>query len=189
MVMMFRERQDPLPLNPETDETFRYQMLYDRGRAAYAETFAGLCVALIDGYGRDAVAKRLADAGVAVADLEERINVEIAKMRILHAVATQVVRQAEINVDHSAEIERLPSKHWELINDTRTTQPDIVEWPHSVPLVVSTHEYQPYGAKPTPTGDAIQWINPFTERSLITSLAELGEIVVHVREDKGVGLA
>ena len=188
MVMMFREEQDPLPVNPETGDTFRYQMVYDGGRVAYAETFGGLCSALIDGYDRATVAAQVAEEGVAEDALEKRVDVEIIKKRMLYSVGAQVVMQAQINVDNQEAVAALPEKHREMINGTRVTQPDIVEWPHSVPLVLCTYEYEPYGQKPKPTGDSIVWINPFTDRSLIESLSSAGLVSVAYKQDAGVGL-
>lgn len=70
-----------------------------------------------------------------------------------------------------------------VISGTRYEQPAIPEWSHNVPLVLSHHEYTPYGNKPKPRGENIWWINPYTERSLIQSLNRIGDLHVFYRND------
>ena len=188
MVLMMRRRPNEVPVDPHTGERYRFEMVHDGGRVAYAETYQELCEVLV-GYDTDRVRQDLIAGGtprfgydVSVAEeLESAVMVEVTKRRILYALGRAVWLQALVNVEHQDEIEAMDEAARQAVSGSRYPQPSICEWPHAVPLVLSHHDYAPYGNKPSPVGENIWWINPFTERSLIQSLHRIGDIEVSYR--------
>lgn len=188
MVLMMSRRPREVPVDPGTGEGYRFEMVHDGGRVAYAESYEELCEVLV-GYDTDRVRQDLIagetprfgyDVSV-LEGLESAVMVEVTKRRILYALGRAVWLQALVNVEHSDEIEAMDEGSRRAVSGSRYPQPAIVEWPHAVPLVLSHHDYAPYGEKPRPVGENIWWINPFTERSLIRSLHRIGDIEVSYR--------
>ena len=188
MVLMMRRRPKEVPVDPGTGERYRFEMVHDGGRVTYAESYVELCEVLV-GYDTDQVRQDFIaggtprfgyDASVAE-ELESAVTVEVTKRRILYALGRAVWLQALVNVGHPEEIEAMDEVSRRAVSGSRYPQPSIVEWPHAVPLVLSRHDYAPYGDKPRPVGENIWWINPFTERSLIQSLHRIGDIEVSYR--------
>ena len=191
MVLMMSRRAQEVPTNPATGRKYCFEMIFDGDRAAYAETYQELCETLV-GYDPDRIRADLVAAGgttrhghdVAVPqELETAVNIEVVAKRIIYAVHRAVWLQALVNVDHQDEVEAMDEELRRSISGNRYPQPDITEWSHTVPLVLSQHDYAPYGPKPKPTGENIWWINPFTERSLIQSLDRIGDIQVFYRKE------
>ena len=177
MVLMTRGRPSEFLVNPDTGRKYRYEMIYDDDRAAYAETFGDLASALIAGYREDAIRARLSADRVPEHGLDQKVEVEIIAQRILYAVRVQVRLQAMINAEHWDQIQEMDEETRAVVNGSRVTQPSIVDWHHEVHLVLSAHEYAPYGDKEKPEG-RIMWINPYTDRSLLMSLHEIGHLQV-----------
>ena len=190
MVLMMSRRAKEVPTNPATGEKYRFEMLHNGGRAAYAETYSELCEALV-GYDPQRIRDDLAAGGTAPGgldpsnpeQLESAVKIKVTAKRIMYAVRRAVWLQALVNTDHRDEIEAMDKASRRIISGTRCQQPAITEWSHNVPLVLSHHEYAPYGNKPKPRGENIWWINPYTERSLVQSLNRIGDIQVFYRND------
>ncbi len=191
MVLMMSKRSEKVPTNPATGREYHFEMIFDGGRVAYAETYQQLCETLV-GYDPDRIRADLVAAGgttrhghdVAVPEeLDTAVDIEVITKRVMYAVGRAMWLQAMVNVDHRNEIEAMDEEHRHTISGNCYPQPDITEWSQTVPLVLSQHDYAPYGPKPKPTGNNIWWINPFTERSLIQSLARIGDIQVFYRRE------
>ena len=183
MVLMMSRRPKEVPVDPDTSEGYRFEMVHDGGRVTYAETYEELCEALVgydtDRVRQDLIAEETPRFGYDVSvpeELESAVTVEVTKSRILYALGRSVWVQALVNTEHPDEIDAMDEGSRQAISGSRYPQPAISEWPHAVPLVLSHHEYAPYGDKPKPEGENIWWINPFTERSLIQSLHRIGDI-------------
>lgn len=184
------ETHRQMPINPQTGEKYRYEMIVGGDDIAYGDTFAELCEILV-GYDpehvREGVLARDQPPGgfdLSVPDeLDTAVEVEIIARRILYAVRRAVWLQALINTEHRDDIAGMDEGSRRVINGDRYQQPAIGEWSHNVPFVLSQHEYAPYGDKPTPLGENIWWINPYTQQTPITSLHRIGDIQVFYRKD------
>ena len=182
MVQVFRSIPDEHPLNPDTGRFYRYAMVTGDGRAVYGQTWRDLCVALIDGYGEDAIREELTAEGVTADDLEQRFRIESATIRVMYALKTQVWLQVWLKAEHQTEVDALPAEKRAALEGSREQQPDITEWNEAVPLVLVQYQYKPYGPKPKPEGNII-WINPFTDESLLRTLHAAGELKLSMRDD------
>lgn len=166
----------PTPPPPRTQQgqLYRYEMIYDSGhRRAYANTLTELCTALIEEYDPDTIAARLADQHPASAQRDRHTNRTLDRLRILYTVKVQIWLQALIN--SQADLDHVTPHQRGVLRGQRTTQPAIDHWHTSVPLVLSTHEYQPHGPLAKPDGNII-WINPRDEQTLLTTLNKTGWI-------------
>ena len=186
------ETRRQVPVNPQTGERYWYEMIFGGGEVAYGDTLVELCEVLV-GYDLEHVREEVVagdqprggfDLSVP-GELDSAVEVEIVTRRILYAVRKAVWLQALINTEHRDDIAAMDEGSRRVINGNRYQQPTIGEWSHNVPLVLSQHEYAPYGNKPMPRGENIWWINPYTPHTLITSLHRIGDIQVFYRTDTG----
>jgi len=174
IVVASRPDAAPQPPSGESGEPYRYELTYRGGyRRAYADTLAELCGALIDGYDPAAIAARLETDGTGRDQVDDLVEVELGALRIRHAVNAQVEIQAQLNsrwpVDDLGEPQR------RVLRGDRTTQPAVTRWEEPVPLVLSTHGYQPDTDQPRPDGNVI-WLDPRHEAALLASLHDAGAV-------------
>ncbi|MFF7190252.1 hypothetical protein ACFZAR_34625 [Streptomyces sp. NPDC008222] len=143
-------------------------MVHDGGnRRAFADRPAGLLAALIPGY-----------AGPAE-------PVGAARDRIRHAVRTQVVVQAAVNVE-AGEAGCTPQQ-LEVLGGDRTWQPELAEWSAPVPLVLVDCFYVPVTGTPVPEPvppAEIWWLRTRSEWEYLWSLAGLGVVVLAERSGR-----
>ena len=166
----------PTPPPPRTQQgqLYRYEMIYDAGyRRAYANTLTELCTALIEEYDPDTLAAQLDDQHPTPSQRDRHTNRKLDRLRILYTIKVQIWLQALINSE--ADLDLLTPHQLSVLRGQRTTQPAINHWNASVPLVLSAHEYQPYGPLAKPDGK-ILWIDPRDEQTLLTTLHETGWI-------------
>jgi hypothetical protein len=144
---------------------YRFELIHDGGRLrTYADNFAELCGALIEGY--------------PVGD-----ELEATAARIRFAVSSQVALQAMIDAEE--DLSSCTPEEQALLVGSRHIPPHIEAWEADVPLVLVDTYYQPLGELPRPVGrprgggkpDAnLIWLSPASEGSLVGSLAEAGLI-------------
>ena len=166
----------PTPPPPRTQQgqLYRYEMIYDAGhRRAYANTLTELCTALIEEYDPDSIAARPDDQHPTPDQRDRHTNRTLDHLRILYTIKVQIWLQALIN--SQADLHHLTPHQQSVLRSQRTTQPAINHWHAPVPLVLSTHEYQPHGPLAKPDGN-ILWINPRDEQTLLTTLNKTGWI-------------
>jgi hypothetical protein len=145
-------------------------MVHDGGRRrTFADEPVELMAALVPGY----------------AGPED--PVAAARARIQHAVRTQVVTQAVINVE-TGDAGCTPEQLDVLYGD-RTRQPEPAEWSAPVPLVLVDCFYAPITGTPPPRAvppAEIRWLRTRTEWDYLRSLSRLGVIVLARRSDPDV---
>jgi hypothetical protein len=98
-----------------------------------------------------------------------------ANMRqgLLALIATD---QGAFNPDEESE-ETLTA----IFSDRDVFVPRVELWDGKVPLVLVSTEYAPYSEVPRPTGN-VEWIDPFTDLTLLTTLEKLGNFTVRFFE-------
>ena len=187
MIIITRNPNEPAPDPPltATSTAYRYELTYDGDhRRAYADTLTELCGALIEGYDPDEMTERLTDEDIPDEQLEKLVTGELDELRIVHCVGVQVRLQATINTQEP--IDQLPADDRNTLRGDRVDQPAIDSWDSEVPLVLSTHDYQPNGNLPRPTGNII-WLDPRDEATYIGSLEAAGLVrlaqVIDPREE------
>jgi|GEM_PF-872851 len=191
MIVITRDPSSPPPEPPRAadDQPFRYELTYDGDyRRAYAATLTELCGALIEGYDPAEIGQRLQAEGVPAEQLEDLVTGELDELRIVQAVAVQVRLQADLNA--RAPLDDFTQDQLAVLRGDRVTQPAIDSWDAPVPLVLSTHDYQPQGDLPKPDGNII-WLDPRDEATFIESLDASGvvRLAEHVGPEPGEGLA
>jgi hypothetical protein len=163
-------------------DLYRYELTYDGDhRRAYADSLTELCGALIEGYEPSEITDRLLSEGVPVDRLEDLVGGELDEMRIVHTVGVQVRLQADINAQ--ASLEDLRELQVATLRGDRVTQPAVDRWDAPVPLVLSTHDYQPQGDRPRPDGNII-WLDPRDEATFLGTLEAAG--LVRLAEHQGL---
>lgn len=184
MIIIKRHPTDPAvaPI-PDQGGSYRFELSYsDDYRRAYADTLTELCGALIEGYDPAAIAEHLSGQGVPNDQLETEVLGECDELRILYAVGVQVRLQAAINAVEP--IEDLPPEQQAKLFGDRVHQPAIDHWDADIPIVLSTHDYQPYGPLHKPDGNII-WIDPRDESTFLISLGAAGivRLAERINED------
>ncbi|MEV7320188.1 hypothetical protein [Streptomyces sp. NPDC093970] len=149
------------PLHPD-GTPYRYDMLHAGGaRRTYADEPAELLAALLGGYAEEDVHGR-------------------TEARIRHAVSTQVLVQAALNVRLG--LAACSPHQREALTGDRAVQPVPREpWTAPVPLVLIDCFYAPTTDVPRPTAQRpgeIWWLDPRDEWTYLVGLHELG--VVHL---------
>ncbi|MEV6536783.1 hypothetical protein AB0M86_45755 [Streptomyces sp. NPDC051639] len=165
-----RAGRSPGPPPLRQDGTFyRFEMVHDGGnRRTFGDQPADLLAALVPGY-------------LGLAD-----PVAAARARIQHAVRTQVLVQAAINVE--AGEAGCTREQLEVLGGDRTRQPEVTEWSAPVPLVLIDCFYAGITETPVPepiSPAEIWWLRTRTEWDYLRSLARLGVIVLAERSDTG----
>ena len=191
MIVITRDPSSPPPEPPlaADDHPFRYELTYDGDHLrAYAATITELCATLIEGYDPAEISERLQAEGVPSEQLEDLVTGELDELRIVHAVTIQVRLQADLNA--LANLDDLAHDQLAVLRGGRVIQPAIDSWEAPVPLVLSTHDYQPYGDLPKPDGNII-WLDPRDEATFIESLDAAGvvRLAEHVGPEPGESLA
>jgi hypothetical protein len=156
----------PPPVRPDSSP-YRYEMIHDGGTyRTFADEPVELVAALLPGYpGPDD-------------------PVAAATARIRHAVRTQVVTQAVINVE--AGDAGCTPEQLDVLHGDRTRQPEVAEWSAPVPLVLIDCFYAPITAAPVPRAvppAEILWLRTRTEWEYLRSLSRLGVIVLAARTE------
>ena len=160
-VELFGEAPDAPPVIPLTGEPFPLQMAYADGYA-FGETFADLVGVLIDGYDMVyRVESLVGDEGVPQDEAYRQAAREQIVARVSYAVTRAMSLQAEVNLSMMEDWQQLDDSARAVLGGDRTRQPDIAEWSAPVPLVLSAHDYEPYGDLAVPDGNIV-WLNPFT---------------------------
>ncbi|MFZ3491629.1 hypothetical protein ACODT5_00050 [Streptomyces sp. 5.8] len=157
------------PLAPPTKEdgsTYVFEMIYDGGSwRGYSDTPTGLLQGLIPEYPELISPKDKAAA------------------RIRLALRLQVQLQALLAA--SDEFAQCTAEQQHAILAPRDTPPIQSHWDAPVPLVLVTTFYKPAGrlARPEGPDEALIWIEPDDEWSLLVSLHQAG--VIHLAADQG----
>ncbi len=184
---IYQTPPDQDPINTDTGQPYKLAMIGPDGRAVYADTWHQLAEPLIDGYNQTDIIEQLTQDGTINETTppetrQRHIRDERTKLRIRYAVKTQVWIQSWLTADHDPQFRELPADRQALLMGSRTTQPNITEWDSDLPLVLSRHEYEPYGPKRTPTGNIV-WINPHRTDTLLMSLHLAQHLTVVLRHD------
>jgi hypothetical protein len=169
-VVYVRNVPRPAKVHPPTrpDGTlYRFELIYDGGRwRGYADTTDELAAAIIPGY----------------PDLDPARQSEA---RLAYAVRTQVVLQAQLNVDIGLDGCREEEK--ELLLGDRSVPPAPDVWTAPVPLVLVTSFYAPAGDLAAPVGAGgppnLVWIDPTSADTLIRSLSRAGAVRLNQADD------
>ncbi|MBV9024002.1 MAG: hypothetical protein JO362_09450 [Streptomycetaceae bacterium] len=157
------------PLAPPTKDDgshYVFEMIYDGGSwRGYADTPTELMEGLIPEYPELLSPKDKAAA------------------RIRLALRLQVQLQAALAA--SEEFAQCTPEQQQVILAPRDTPPVIARWDAPVPLALVTTFYKPTGRLPRPEGpdEALIWIEPDSEWSLLVSLHQAG--VIHVGAEQG----
>ncbi|MFJ6438218.1 hypothetical protein [Streptomyces sp. NPDC091416] len=157
------------PLDPPTKDdgsNYVFEMIYDGGSwRGYADTPAELLEGLIPEYPELVSPKDKAAA------------------RIRLALRLQVQLQAGLTA--SEEFEQCTPEQQRALLAPRDTPPVLSSWDAPVPMVLVTTFYRPAGRLPRPDGaeDALIWIEPDDEWSLLVSLHQAG--VIHLAAEQG----
>ncbi|TDD13157.1 hypothetical protein [Nonomuraea diastatica] len=162
MIIRTPNPTDDTPVHPPQRSEGGYydiEIIYDAGRwRLYADSPAEILGVLLPGYQQEDPHRQ-----------EQR--------RIRAAVDVQVALQAQLNVDSGALAQCTAEQRAILLGD-RDQPPSPATWTAPVPLVLVTTFYAPGGAltRPAGTDDAMVWLDPSTEWSLLESLAAAGWI-------------
>ena len=152
----------------ESDQWYAALELED-GTVTFADTIAELVGAVIEGYDPE-----VSEDGIVQA-FNDRTDFAVqqanARQGLLALVAAD---EGEFNPDEESE-ESLTA----IFADRDEFVPVVELWAGKVPLVLIATEYAPYSEIPRPDGN-VQWIDPYTDLTLLTSLAALGVLQVRV---------
>ncbi|WP_327591334.1 hypothetical protein OHA25_60385 (plasmid) [Nonomuraea sp. NBC_00507] len=136
------------------------ELIYDAGRwRAYGDTPAELLELLLPGYQQQ--------------DAQQQYQA-----RIRAAVDVQVALQAQLNSANPELVTRCTDEQRAILVGDRDRPPAPEAWTAPMPLVLVTSFYEPDGelGRPTAAGDAIIWLDPSNDWSLLESLHRAGWI-------------
>jgi hypothetical protein len=155
------------PSRPD-GQPYDLEMIHDGGRwRSYADTAAELTGLLIAGYGQ-------------LEDADARLTA-----RIRYAADTHVPIQAGFAAD--GDLDACAPGELTALLGARDTPPAPASWDAPVPLVLVTSFYAPAGplARPAAGKGEIVWIDPESDKSLLSSLHEAGWITLSRRDAAG----
>ena len=184
MIIISRDPQMPPPVPPvsDTGDPYRYELTYSGDYyRAYADSLTELCSALIEGYDPAGIAEQLRRQDVTPGRLEQLVTATLDELRIVHAVSVQVRLQADINTGF--DLDDVPAEQVRVLRGDRVTQPAISQWDSPVPLVLSTHDYQPDGDLAVPDGNII-WLDPRDEAAMLTTFQTAGLVRLAEHDDR-----
>lgn len=135
----------------------------------YARTLSELVDALVDGHGDHQPTPEGAAAQL-------MLRADALASHAARAQATVIADVSITGLDEDALTV--------LMHDRRTEVVHFTGWSSDVPLFLLETSYFPFTPAPRPTGDAIVWLNPHTERTFIDSLSALGLVELYVRDPR-----
>lgn len=160
MTLITGELPTELPLNSDGEQWAFAMTLGDN--TLFADNLTNLVSHIIAGY----------DAAESVEDAWDlRTNAAVNRANTAQLSVLAALHE-EGEFDPSKENEDVITA---LMSSREEPLTGFTEWKHKVPLVLVATNYAPYSATPLPTGNVVT-INPYTERTLLDSLASLGDI-------------
>lgn len=141
------------------------------GKAILADTRTELVGALIPGYDslddeQDALVERFRQAIVTANFIQEFLAAmycQEAELSMVDLTEEELTAFFTNRLDHPTDILGLE------------------QWHHDVPLVLVTSLFEPYDDRVPPTGN-VMWIDPTNETTYLSSLAELGQLELFIKE-------
>jgi hypothetical protein len=143
---------------------------YEDGTVVLADSLTDLVATLIDDYDPENTIRGAVDAYL------ERCEFAVQVAGARQALQAFAANQEGL-FDHEVESEEVLTT---IFSEKDVFIPEIEMWNHQVPLVLIATDYFPTTAISQPTGN-IQWVNPSTELTLLTSLTELGDFRLHIQ--------
>lgn len=143
---------------------------FEDGTVIFSDTLTEILGELLDGYGEDITSEAGAEQAFN-ARVDFAVRQANARQGLLALIATD-------DGDFDPEVESEDTLT-AIFSDRDEYIPVVELWDGKVPLVLISTEYEPFTEIPKPTGN-VQWVNPATDLTLLSSLAELGAFELRI---------